>query len=153
MKPEPNTVTGVPPLPLPLFGLIVLTVGDAVLLKVYTFPLVTEPNGEVTVIVTSSLLVESGGVVHVIDPAETDRTLAATAPLWRLKVTVVGPGPVRFEPVIVTTWFPVVDPDVGVTALKVGGGPKVNCPTPVPSPVDPVFPLTVVMTTSVVPFP
>jgi hypothetical protein len=58
-----------------------------------------------------------GGVVHVIDVADTTTTFVHAA-----LPTVTAEAPVKFVPVIVIAVPPAVEPDVGLTEVTVGTG-------------------------------
>jgi hypothetical protein len=62
------------------------------------------------------------GVVQVIDVAETTTTFVHAA-----LPTVTAEAPVKFVPVIVIAVPPVVEPDVGDTAVTVGDAPGPIC--------------------------
>jgi hypothetical protein len=63
-----------------------------------------------------------GGVVHVIDVADTTTTFVQAA-----LPTVTAEALPRFVPVIVIAVPPAVEPDVGDTAVTVGDAPGAIC--------------------------
>jgi hypothetical protein len=114
-NPVPVRVTTVLPDVEPLVGLIEVTVGSSSDPKVKPPINVALPEG--VVMTTSNAPAAFAGVTAVIDVALTTFTDVAAAP----PMVTVAPE-MKFVPVSVIVVPPPVEPDLGFTAVRVGGG-------------------------------
>src|SRR5712692_7147086 len=114
-KPVPVIVIAVPPAAGPEVGLTALTVGGAMYAN--WSPGFTALDCAPTVTTTSTVPAACAGVVALICVALTTVTPVAAAP-----PTVTAAVASKFVPVIVMAVPPGAGPDVGVTALTLGGG-------------------------------
>src|SRR5665213_818201 len=134
VKPEPVTVTLVPPAMGPLVGLIAVIVGAATQVNTSAGDVVEVPPTVVTV--RSPVPVPAGAVAVTWVSDTTVNVVAGIEP----NVTAVTP--VKPEPVTVTLVPPVVSPSVGARPATIGGtgrtvSTKFCCaalPTPFPAP-------------------
>jgi hypothetical protein len=109
----PVIVIAVLPAVGPVAGAMLVNVGAAVMVYVYTFVPVAVPPGVVTITLTTPA--EWKGVVAVIDVSLTTVTLVAAVPP---RVTPVAP--VKPDPVIVTLVPPAIGPVDGAMMVNVG---------------------------------
>jgi hypothetical protein len=119
VKSVPVIVTGVPPAVGPALGATELTVGSATNVNWSAGEVEEVPPAVVTV--TSTVPTAWAGEVVVISVLET--TVKEPAAVVSKSTDV---APVKLVPVMVTGMPPPVGPDVGATAVTVGGAAKVN---------------------------